>query len=44
MTYEYELNNKAIDEYNFTHLICNGWFGCYTDKFNKKYDDRKKHM
>lgn len=42
MTYEYELSKKDSKKYKFTHLLCNGWFGVYEDKFNKKFDDNKK--
>ena len=42
MTYEYTLNQKHAKKYGFTHLLCNGWFGIYTDQFNKKFDDNRK--
>lgn len=42
MTYEYTLSKDMQEKYNFTHLLCNGWFGVYNDKFNKKYNMNTK--
>lgn len=39
MTYEYKLCEKHKKEFGFTHLLCDGWFGIYAEKFNKKYDE-----
>jgi hypothetical protein len=36
MTYQYELDQKSKKKYGFTHLLVNGWFGKYDDKFNQK--------
>lgn len=42
MTYEYQLSNKEVKKYGFTHLLCNGWFGVYNDIMNKKFNDNVK--
>lgn len=42
MTYEYSLSIDMQKKYNFTHLLCDGWYGVYKDDFNKKYNMNTK--